>query len=323
MQKSFVAIIQLFILLISASFVEATPPLRKAGIGYRYGFIEKSVIFSSQYGSSERDISPSTGEIEGVNSYVYTDTAVSEATYTRSPVAIQFPENPAGGNSDIFAVHSFIIDYSGFEFKDLPPKLIDGLNYIDLINANYLSILSDDTNLSKFKEEFPEYQGVIDSLVEPSLSADYKSESLSLGWQFNLFFPFWTNNRIAQFGFGFGFALLNGSYTIKLCDPYIISAESKKNVRGYNFREVICSNETELYTHSFLRLVPFSLIHLKGYSYIGDNLEINFLEFDVLTPGADITNFDFHGVNLGSEDKKMKTTLWNSEYNLFSVILTW
>ena len=323
MQKSFVAIIQLFILLISATFVEANPPLRKAGIGYRYGFITKGIILSSQYGSSRREINHTTGEIKGVNSYVYSDSSVSNTLSLRSPVTIQFPESPAGGNSDMFATTSFIIDYEGFEFKNLPPKLIDGLTYIDLINANYLSILSNDTNLSKFKEEFPEYQDVIDSLAEPSLSADYKLESLSLGWQVNAFFPFWTNNRISQFGFGFGFSLLNGNYTIKLCDPYIISAESKKNVRGYNFREAICSNESELYFHRILQLVPLGLLHFKGYSYIGDNLEFNFFEADVLLPGRDFLNFLSFDVNLVPEDKKIKATIFRSELNIFSVILTW
>ena len=88
MQKSFITIIQLFILLISATFVEATPPLRKAGIGYRYGFITKNIIFSSQYEKEGKDINHSTGEIEGVNSYVYSDSLVSNTSSLRSPVTI-------------------------------------------------------------------------------------------------------------------------------------------------------------------------------------------------------------------------------------------
>jgi len=324
MQKSFLTIIQLFILLISATFVEATPPLRKAGIGYRYGFITKNIIFSSQYEKEGKDINHSTGEIEGVNSYVYSDSLVSNTSSLRSPVTIQFPENPAGGNSDMYATHGIKIDYSGFEFKNLPPKLIDGLYYSDLINDhpnNNFSILSAQTNLSKFKEEFPEYQGVIDSLVEPSLSADYQAESLSLGYQVNAFFPIWTNSRIIQFGAGFGLTLLHRSYTIKLCSPYIISS-SIKNDSGGQFREPICSNESELYTHRLLQLVPLGLLHFKGYSYIGDNLEFNFFEADVLIPGGGGTNLDFD-INFGPEDKKIKTTLSKGEFNLISVFLTW
>jgi len=72
-------------------FFEATPPLRKAGIGYRYGFITKNIIFSSQYEKEGKDINHSTGEIEGVNSYVYSDSLVSNTSSLRSPVTIQFP----------------------------------------------------------------------------------------------------------------------------------------------------------------------------------------------------------------------------------------
>ena len=84
-------------------------------------------------------------------------------------------------------------------------------------------------------------------------------------------------------GIGIGFNYIEGNYSINVCDPYLVSSIQDNNIDFFPAsRNGYCLKKRELYTTKINHFSWEFNIPLKLYSYVGDTLEYNFLEFDIL-----------------------------------------
>ena len=163
----------------------------------------------------------------------------------------------------------------------MPPGL-KSTTYQELLDENEnsgFSVRSSDTYISEFQSQFPEYNSIISSAAEPSLSADYNINQILAGKSYGIFLPIGNNHRISTFGLGFGLSYSQGVHKINICDPFTVVSEDKNGIIG-PYREGICNNKTELYSESISNFAFSVNILLKIYSYIGESIEINFYEVD-------------------------------------------
>ena len=88
-------------------------------------------------------------------------------------------------------------------------------------------------------------------------------------------------HRWGTIGLGIGANYIEGSFSINICNPYLVSSIQDNNIDGFpETRNGSCLNKERLYT---TRVNHFSWefnVPVKLYSYVGDTFEFNFAEFD-------------------------------------------
>ena len=288
----------------------------KPGLGYRIGYVYDQTSFGSG-GQDYISYSPSVNYIDGVR--------------------IPFFFQPGGTIGTYSLEENLLLDfvYSGwfFDFRidsvlDMPPVLI-GKKYSELIYENSsggdISIQSSQTFISTFSSKFPQYSPVIDSLSEPSLSADFDINNMAFGPVFGAFIPYGKlfrkafgekgypfSIRFLTVGLGLGISFSLGEYEINLCDPYVISGNETKPRYSDSYRKGSCLNKRNPYIKTISN-IGFAIYNsLKGFSFISENWELHFVERETYT----VTTFE--PLNSGEDVIKPKFT---GEYlNFFSFI---
>ena len=263
-----------FLLLILHGVVHATNP-RGMGIGLRYGYTEDQTVFFPGDDTDKKYIS-----------FDQQHSNVNKNRPQRFPIIFQSDEDLI--SSWIFGLWYF--DFNTLNKENLPPGL-KSTTYQELLDENDnsgFSVRSSDTYISEFQSKFPEYNSIISSAAEPSLSADYNINQIAVGKSYGIFLPIGNNHRILTFGLGFGLNYSQGMHKINVCDPFTVASEDKDGIVSFKspiiyfgpYREGICNNKTELYSESISNF-GFSVNALiKTYSYIGESIEVNFLEGD-------------------------------------------
>ena len=259
----------ILLLLLLFTFVEyayATKP-REAGIGIKYGYTLDTTSFRG------------TADNDG-NDYIRTDDSerVNNRGTTQIPVFVQLDEELLGDSSFTY----WFFDLTRLIQKDHPPDL-RGTTYTDLVNAKNYEVPTANTHTAEFANFYPQYSSIIDNASNPSLSADYYVSKITFGKTWGVFYASSERHRWFTIGIGIGINYIEGTYSINVCDPYLLSSEESApvSVRG-KFREGICKKKTELYTAKLNHFSWEANIPLKLYSYIGDTFEFNVGEADYL-----------------------------------------
>ena len=257
----------LLLLLVFGGNAYATKP-REAGIGIKYGFTGDATFFRG------------TAENDTTDKYIGNDNSemINNRGTTQVPVFVQFDEELMGDSSFTY----WFFDLTRLIQKDHPPALT-GNNYTSLVNDKIYEVPTANTYTAEFANNYPQYSSIIDNASNPSLSADYYVTKITFGKTWGIFYASSERHRWMSFGLGIGINYIEGSYSINVCDPYLLSSEESAPVslRG-EFREGICKKKTELYTAKINHFSWELNGHLKIYSYIGDTFEFNFVEFDFL-----------------------------------------
>lgn len=197
------------------------------------------------------------------------------------PIALQLNEDLLSN----WAYTSWFVSLEQIFVEDMPPVL-KGTTYNGLIDtyeatfgATNFSITSEQTLINEFILRHPAYKSQVDALSEPSLSADLNLWMLVFGKNIGVFIPIGERHRLLSFGLGLGVGYTEGSYTINLCDPYIVELEPSisygRGLRGNETRKGICSNKSEIYAGKINHFGLASNIEFYLYSYIGDSFELN------------------------------------------------
>lgn len=257
----------LLLLLVFGGNAYATKP-REAGIGIKYGSTTDYTYF---LGTAKND----------TTRYIHEDSSesVNNRGTTQVPVFVQFDEELMGDSSFTY----WFFDLTRLIQKDHPPALRGG-TYTDLVEAKNYEVPTANTYTAAFANFYPQYSSIIDNASNPSLSADYYVTKITFGKTWGIFYASSERHRWMSFGLGIGINYIEGSYSINVCDPYLLSSEESAPVslRG-EFREGICKKKTELYTAKINHFSWEGNGHLKIYSYIGDTFEFNFFELDYLS----------------------------------------
>ena len=254
----------LFILF--CGYAYATKP-REAGIGLKYGYTADNTYFS---GTVAND----------TTIYINNDTSekINNQGTTQIPVFVQLDEELLGDSSFTY----WFFDLTRLIQKDHPPALT-GRNYTSLVNDKIYEVPTANTYTAEFANFYPQYSSIIDNASNPSLSADYYVTKITFGKTWGIFYASSDRHRWGTIGLGIGINYIEGSYSINVCDPYLLSSEvSSKVSPGGKFREGTCKKKTKLYTAKINHFSWETNLPLKIYSYIGDTFEFNFFEFDWL-----------------------------------------
>jgi len=259
----------LLLLIVFGGNAYATKP-REAGIGIKYGFTSDATFFRG------------TAENDTTDQYIVYDDSNSERINNRGttqiPVFLQLDEELMGDSSFTY----WFFDITRLIQKDHPPEL-RGTTYTDLVNAKNYEVPTANTYTAEFANFYPQYSSIIDNASNPSLSADYYVTKITFGKTWGIFYASSERHRWGTIGLGIGINYMEGSYSINVCDPYLLSSEESApvSVQG-KFREGTCNKKTELYTANINHFSWEANVPLKLYSYIGDTFEFNFVEFDFL-----------------------------------------
>jgi len=219
-------------------------------------------------------------------------------------------------------------DFQQAEIVDMPPTL-DGVSWPVLINNNDsngdIEIKSSQTLISKFKENYPQYSSIISQATEPTLSADFSIRNITIGPKIGITLPLAMNGGkarhralTAEAGLGIGF--VNGNYSINVCDPYIVSSTLTGQGLGTNFspdkknfRRGVCSNKRNLYKKEMSNIGFSRYWALRGYSYLGDKIEINLLEYET---------YKFQPIFFDDDSENVIKPRFNNQYyNIISFLL--
>ena len=258
-------LIFLILLMVFGGYAYAIKP-REAGIGFKYGYTTDTTSFK---GTAANDTT------------VYIDRDFSENINNRGttqiPVFVQFDEELMGDSSFTY----WFFDLTRLVQKDHPPKL-KGTDFTTLIRNQIYEVPTASTYAAEFANNYPQYSSIIDNAFNPSLSADYYVNTITFGKTWGIFYASSERHRWGTIGVGIGINYIEGSYSINVCDPYLLSSEeSAVSLKG-EFREGICKKKTELYTAKINHFSGEGNIPFRLYSYIGDTFEINLVEVDVL-----------------------------------------
>jgi len=254
----------LLLLLVFCGHSYATKP-REAGIGIKYGYTTDGTSFQGTADTTQ---------------YIDRDTSekINNRGTTQIPVFVQLDEELLGDSSFTY----WFFDITRLIQKDHPPALRGG-TYTDLVEAKNYEVPTANTYTAAFANFYPQYSSIIDNASNPSLSADYYVTKITFGKTWGIFYASSERHRWMSFGLGIGINYIEGSYSINVCDPYLLSSEvsSKVSPNG-DFREGICKKKTELYAAKINHFSWELNMPLKLYSYIGDTFEFNFGEVDFL-----------------------------------------
>lgn len=254
-------------------------PKRKLGLGYRIGYVYDESSFSGG-GQEYISYSPEINYVDGV----------------RTPFFLQLGGTLGPLNFEEDILYNFISFGWFFDFRqdsasNMPPTLVD-TNYSEIISKNSSSgdipIKSSQTFIQSFSDKFPQYSTVINSLSEPSLSADFNISTIAIGRSFGLFIPYFGlfgnetlgTTRLLSLRVGGGISLTSGHYTVNLCDPYVISGNEVNQNYAPSFRKGSCYNKTNLYSQNISNIGFAGYFSFKSLTYFTNKLEINFLELE-------------------------------------------
>ena len=255
----------MLLLIVFSGYSYATKP-RKAGIGIKYGYTQDLSYFS---GTAEND----------KNRYIENDFSsenVNNRGTTQIPVFVQFDEELLGGSSFTY----WFFDLTRLIQKDHPPELT-GRNYTSLVSDKIYEVPTANTYTAEFANFYPQYSSIIDNASNPSLSADYYMTKITFGKTWGIFLPIADNHRLGTIGLGIGINYIEGSYSINVCDPYLLSSEESAPVSVYGkFREGTCKKKKELFAAKINHFSWELNAPIKLYSYIGDTFEFNVVEYD-------------------------------------------
>ena len=249
----------------------ATNP-RKLGIGFRYGYYEDQTRFRGK-GSGDS------------NTYISYSSDVNNKRYRQFPIYIQFNENLINN----WSFTNWFLDYNQSSVYDSPP-ILSGTSYDSLIKLNTIngqtndfSIKSNQTLIAIFSSNYPQYNSLIDSKSEPSMSADFDVQTVVAGKTWGVFIPLGNNHRLFTLGLGLGISYTIGEYRINICDPYIVAGGiiSPTGPLLEEYREGKCSNKINLYKQNSSNFGLGGNGTVKLYSYIGESIEFNFFEADM------------------------------------------
>ena len=274
---------------------------RKIGIGIRAGLNMGQVLFNDENG---QDYTASDH---------YDDLDINKSnTEIRFPFFFQFDEILLNN----WAFTTWVAHFDTANYIDTPPSLKSGGRYRKLVEENtsngvinQFSVPSNLTHISNFKSKFPQYQSKIDSMSEPSLSADMNISAIFLSKSYGIFIPVSNRHRLLEIGVGLGVSYNLGNYAVNLCDPFLITGKIMKGVTGDSF-EGICRNKFEIFSKNLshfglILTLPFSL-----YSYIGDSFEFNFFN------GVSSQNI----YEIGAEESPLKPQISYPFIDYFSVL---
>lgn len=249
---------------------------RQLGLGYRIGYVYDQSSFNGG-GQEYISYSPEVNYIDGV----------------RIPFFLQLGGTLGPFNFDEDILYNFIsfgwfFDYRQDAVSNMPPALAD-TSYSEIISKNSssgdISIQSSQTFIPIFSEKFPQYSTIINSLSEPSLSADFNISTVAIGRSFGFFIPssglFADDEvRLLSVSIGGGVSLTSGHYKVNLCDPYVISGNEISQKYSSSFRRGSCFNKTNLYSQDISHIGFASYFSLKGYTYFTRKVELNFVEIE-------------------------------------------
>lgn len=264
-KKIFILII---IILIFSTSSQASTKLRKLGIGIRYGLVTDSSSFVD----------------DNNDEYVGRDLEVQNEQYQRFPALLQLEEESLAS----WAITKWFFSIDQIRNENLPPTL-EGTTYENLVKANTTNNITQDfevpsnnTLTSKFSEKYTQFKSKIDAASNPSLSANYDVNQLTLGKNWGIFIPIAERHRLLQLGIGFGLGYQEGSYAINLCDPYIVKGNLTEGILG-EYRKGICSNKTELFNNTVSNIGLAMGLDFYLYSFIEDQYSINFASAEGFT----------------------------------------
>ena len=259
-------LIAMLLLIVFGGNAYATKP-REAGIGIKYGYTLDNTKFN---GTAEND----------KNLYINRENSenVNYQGTTQIPVFLQLDEELMGDSSFTY----WFFDLTRLIQKDHPPEL-RGTTYTNLVNAKNYEVPTANTYTAEFTNFYPQYSSIIENASNPSLSADYYVTKIAFGKTWGIFYASSERHRWGTFGLGIGINYIEGTYSINVCDPYLLSSEVSSPVSlAGPFREGICKKKTELYTAKINHFSWELNIPFKIYSYIGDTFEFNLIEVDLL-----------------------------------------
>ncbi len=264
--RSLPVILLLLLLFTFVEYAYATKP-REAGIGIKYGYTLDNTRLNGT-AKNDKNLYINHENSENVN---YQGT-------TQILVFLQLDEELMGDSSFTY----WFFDLTRLIQIDHPPAL-RGTTYIDLVSAKNYEVPTANTYTAEFANFYPQYSSIIDNASNPSLSADYYVNKITLGKTWGIFYASSERHRWGTVGLGIGINYIEGTYSINVCDPYLLSSEESAPVSVYGkFREGTCNKKTELYTAKINHFSWELNIPIKLYSYIGDTFEFNLIEVVVL-----------------------------------------
>ncbi len=259
--------ILLILLMTLVAACSTKPRPRGLGIGLRQGINQPNANFRTD------------GE-----EIISTNNNVNANHEQRFPLFIQAEEDLITN----WLFTQWFFDVAQANVVDIPPVL-DNITYSELETANTVngekqafSVESSQTKISIFYNKSSNYQSLIDARSEPSLSADYSETTLTAGKSWGVFYPYSESSRWVTLGIGLGVGYTEGMYSVNLCDPFVVTADTIEGISGFaETRKGECQGKTELYKNRISNLGLAINVILKIYSYVGDTFEINFIEADV------------------------------------------
>ena len=256
----------LLLLMVFGGYAYGVKP-REAGIGIKYGY---TTDFTRFRGTAKNDTT---------NYIVYDNSEkINNRGTTQIPVFVQLDEELMGNSSFTY----WFFDLTRLIQKDHPPVLTR-TDFTTLVNSQNYEVPTANTYTAKFANFYPQYSSIINNASNPSLSADYEVNKITFGKTWGVFVVSGERQRWITVGLGIGINYIEGSYSINVCDPYLLSSEVSSQVSPQGkFREGICKKKTELYTAKINHFSWDLNVPFKFYSYIGDTLEFNVLEVDYL-----------------------------------------
>ncbi|MBT6726191.1 MAG: hypothetical protein HOA75_05445 [Deltaproteobacteria bacterium] len=284
----------LLLVIFAIASCSSKPKPRANAIGVRLGVAYPTASFASN------DLSLAAS-----------DDAVNNSATLRQPFVIQFAESLEG-----HVYSQWVLDFAEVNLNDIPPALEinnDNETYRSLTNKNpnEFMIKRSQTFIDKFLIRYPRLEEEINSRSEPSLSADVDLGIISFGKLWGIFGTSSEANRWFSIGGGPLLQYTYGKYEINVCGPYTIKGDKHLGLGQYT-RVGECTNKGELATKHLSEFGFGVLAHIKLYSYIGDNFEINIHEHDIYTVMGENTDYEFGNVSTS-------VTIVLQDYNLFSI----
>ena len=273
-----------FLLLILSSFIlfttycySQTKP-RKSGLGLRYGIIGSDASFQHN------------GTFY-IGSYENSSYKINNSPEIRNPFFIQFDEelitNWASSDSKI--------TFDQLTQNDIPPAPTNQA-FDNSPNFDY-EIRTSETR--GFPTILSKYQTQINSLSNPSLSANI--DVININWikQWGVFIPF-GNYRIFPIKLGLGVSYSTGEYEINLCDPYIIKSGliDVPYTAQEPYQRGVCSNKLNIVRNNTYQDIGLGLSsEFTVYSYIDEDFEFNFFQQVSYSSIPSVSVFDKENLN--------------------------
>jgi len=255
--KNLLLVISIFLFFSTYCYSQTLP--RKSGLGLRYGI-------------SASDTSFQQNNTFYIGTYQNANYKINNSPTIRTPLFIQFDEDLITN----WASSSSLITFDQINQKDIPPAPNNGA-FDNSPNFDY-QIKTVDTN--GFPDGFSKYQSQIDSLSNPSLSADVHITNVNWIKHWSIFFPS-GKYRILPIKLGVGLSYSYGDYQINLCDPYLIKAGliDVQYTQQEPYQEGICLNKFNIIQNNSYHEIGIGISsELTIYSYIDENFEFNFFQ---------------------------------------------